>query len=628
MAASVEAASHMIGEAIDMPDRVAARRRASQLFRLRLSQLCFSACLLFLGMDRALALTAQTVAFGSLSPKAVTSVAFTVSATASSGLPISFSSSTLSVCSVSGSTVSVFLQGTCTITASQSGDGTYAPATNVSRSFRVVSAISAGLGHACVLKTNGTVQCWGYNGYGQLGNGTVSPSSTPVTVSGLSGASAITASEGYSCAVKADGTLQCWGSNSSSQFGDVTPSGTVSTTPVTVNGLSNVIEMAGGSQHACALDTNGTVRCLGDNVHGQLGNGTLGAGTKTPTLVSGLSGASAIAAGRYHTCARKVDGTVQCWGDDSRLQLGNGTPSLTPVTIVGLSAATAIAAAGDYTCSRANLVQVQCWGATPTGLPFDSVTGLSGVSAIAAGLTHACALKTDGTVQCWGSNGYGQLGNGSVSFSPTPVTVSGLSGAIAIAAGWDFSCALKSNGTVQCWGYNGYGQLGNGTFTISNTPVTVAGAGGLGTFNVASLTEQAIAFSALSTQVVTGTPFTISGAASSGLVVSFSSTTPGLCTVSGNVVNLLATGSCTIVAEQAGNENFAAAPAVIRSFAVTAEITGSADVPTLPEWGALLLGMTLLMQVWRRKARQDPCLQAMPSRQVLRVLDGDAKVCR
>ena len=339
-----------------------------------------------------------------------------------------------------------------------------------------VQPLTAGLWHTCVLVDGGGVKCWGLNNQGQLGNNTLTNSNQPVDVSGLSnGVSAITAGDFHTCALLSSGQVKCWGNGQK--------------VPLDVTGLSGVSAIAAGGYHTCALLTGGNVKCWGKNDSGQLGNGTTTDST-TPVDVTGLSNVSAITAGGIHSCALLVNNTVQCWGYNFYGQLGNGTnvSSSIPVTVSGLSEINAITAGQSHTCALRTDGGLNCWGYNAYGQVGDGtlllriapvlVGGLFvEVSAVSAGLFHTCALLTDGVINCWGYNIFGQLGNGTINNSNTPVNVSGLatSQVSEIAAGGTHTCARLSDGKVKCWGNNDSGQLGNGTNTNSNLPVDVVG---------------------------------------------------------------------------------------------------------------------------------------------------------
>jgi len=288
----------------------------------------------------------------------------------------------------------------------------------------------------------------------------------------------------HTCALKSDGTVWCWGDNEYGELGDGTT--TERHTPVQVSGLTNVVAVAPGSVHTCALKSDGTVWCWGDNYYGQLGDGTT-TERHTPVQVSGLTNVVAVTVGSLHTCALKSDGTVWCWGFNGAGELGDGTTTdrHTPVQVSGLTNVVAVTVGFVHTCALKSDGTVWCWGYNHHGELGDGTTtdrhtpvqvsGLTNVVAVEAGGGHSCALKSDGTVWCWGDNYYGQLGDGTTTDRHTPVQVSGLTNVVAVTAGSEHSCALKSDGTVWCWGDNEYGELGDGTTTERHTPVQVSG---------------------------------------------------------------------------------------------------------------------------------------------------------
>lgn len=184
------------------------------------------------------------------------------------------------------------------------------------------TALAVGGWHACAIVNGGQVSCWGLNTSGQLGNGTLDPVAGEVIVGGITTATSLALGRVHSCAVLADGTARCWGDNTVSQLGTGATESDIPTAAPVV-GLGGVRSMAAGGGHTCALLLDGTAKCWGDNILGQLGINSFDGKFNTPQDVVGFTGGATIAAGSFHTCASDSAGRAFCWGYNQGNQLGS-----------------------------------------------------------------------------------------------------------------------------------------------------------------------------------------------------------------------------------------------------------------------------------------------------------------
>ncbi len=348
------------------------------------------------------------------------------------------------------------------------------------------TGLAAGANHSCAVRATGAVVCWGANASGQLGNGTTTASSSPVTVTGLADAVQVEATTSSTCARRSAGAVACWGSNLSGQLGDGTT--TTSNTPVAVSGLVDAVQLAAGIQgFVCARRTGGGVQCWGSDNDGQLGNGLPLANSTTPVDVLNLPDATSVSSGASHACALRANGAVVCWGDNLSGQLGDGTTTDSPqsVSVRGIRDYVEPATGRLHSCARRPGGSVDCWGENSAGQLGDgttidraspvAVTGLTDAVEVAGGWSHTCARRSGGGVSCWGSDGAGQLGNGAAGASLTPVAVTGIADAVQLAVGRDHSCVRRATGGIACWGQNNQGALGDGTGVSRTSPVAVSG---------------------------------------------------------------------------------------------------------------------------------------------------------
>jgi len=394
---------------------------------------------------------------------------------------------------------------------------------------RAVS-ISAGDDYTCAVLGTGAVRCWGDGADGRLGDGStgnVGDQGPPTAVPPVSlgaGRTAIAIATGskHACALLDDGSVRCWGSGRNGrlgygntdnvgdgQDGHATPA---SAGPVDVGGPA--IAVSAGDSQTCARLADGTIRCWGLGLGGQLGQGSENnvgdQQTNLPASVDPVdTGATPevrqVAAGTAHTCALTSDGTVHCWGAGTDGQLGYGntdnvgdgrnddaTPaSAGPVDVGG--PVKEIAAGGNHTCALRADGLVYCWGsgvhgelgygntndvgATPTTTPADAGAVSVGRNAIAitVGDTHTCAVLAGRVVRCWGEGAQGELGYGNphdigddelpsdVPGVPVGGSVTGTPGEVRmVQAGYHDTCAVLTSSARRCWGNNQDNQLGTG----------------------------------------------------------------------------------------------------------------------------------------------------------------------
>ena len=249
----------------------------------------------------------------------------------------------------------------------------------------------------------------------------------------------------------------------------------------------NVFQVVLGNQHTCARKVDGTVRCWGDDTQGQLGGGTLAADgfVSSPQAVPLIKDAIDIAAGSTHTCIVHKDGKVSCWGFDLDGQLGHPEPdghSATPLEVQGLTGAIAVTAGGNFTCAIRNDTTVACWGANGSGQLGTGDDKPKSTPVPVPGLNDVVSIAAGLSHVCAAKSsggvvcwGDGQLGQlGQAGGSQTPVAVGSITNAVMVAAGERWSCAVLQTGAVMCWGANEHGQLGNGSSSADPTPTPVA----------------------------------------------------------------------------------------------------------------------------------------------------------
>jgi alpha-tubulin suppressor-like RCC1 family protein len=354
--------------------------------------------------------------------------------------------------------------------------------------------VAAGGGHTCGVRTTGRLYCWGSGAFGALGYGDDEQQATPIEVAGnLTTWATVSAGYFHTCGLRTDHHLFCWGYGDAGRLGN--GGTTQQNSPVEVDGAhADWIAVSAGGSHTCGVRTNHRAYCWGSDAFGQLGDGGASSGSSIPVEVAGNHADwTAISTGFVHTCGRRSNGRLYCWGRDLEGQVGNGSPFAgtgSPALVAGgITDWTSVAAAGYHTCARRANGRAYCWGEDDDGevgngppyadrpAPTLVAGGFTNWASVTGGLDHSCGRRANGRLYCWGKDFDGQLGRaGGTSDQASPAEVAGgVTTWAAVSGGQLHTCARRSTGRIYCWGYNASAQLGIGSAGASRqTPVEVS----------------------------------------------------------------------------------------------------------------------------------------------------------
>ena len=295
-----------------------------------------------------------------------------------------------------------------------------------------IQQISLGTSHSSALTKDGALYTWGYNYYGQLGNGSSGSNSSPykiydnVLMPGLleNKQKRVSLGSEHSGAIIKDGSLYTWGKNDDGQLGDGTT--TRKSTPIQI--IGNAAEVSLGVYHSAVITKDGGLYTWGKNDDGQLGDGTTGNKNRPVKIMENVV---EVSMGGSHSAALTKDGSLYTWGYNGSGQLGDGTT-------------------------------------TNRRIPVKVATNIAHIS---MGGSHSAALTKDGSLYTWGLNYYGQLGDGTTGNKNRPVKI--MENVVEVSMGGSHSAALTKDGSLYTWGRNYFGQLGDGTTSDKRTPTKI-----------------------------------------------------------------------------------------------------------------------------------------------------------
>ncbi|MCP3922018.1 MAG: hypothetical protein GY714_05460 [Desulfobacterales bacterium] len=325
---------------------------------------------------------------------------------------------------------------------------------------------SAGLYYTFAVKKNGKLYAWGYNRFGQLGDGTEIDKDTPTQIGSDNDWSMVTAGRKHRLALKKDGRLYLWGERILSHLGDNSWVINIDK-PYRLGDDSNWAMISAGSGHSLALKEDGRLYSFGENSDGQLGDDNR---SGYLSQVGSDSDWASVSAGENHTIALKKNGTLYAWGANNNGQLGDGTNTKknTPVQIGSGNDWAFVTAGGNHSVALKKDGTLYGWGSVgynfgdgiteknePTQIGFDNNWNMITTSA-----GHTLAIKKDGTLYAWGFNRNGELGDGTGLGKNTITQIGSESDWVSVSAGGSHTIAIKKEGQLYAWGDNSWGQLG------------------------------------------------------------------------------------------------------------------------------------------------------------------------
>lgn len=350
------------------------------------------------------------------------------------------------------------------------------------------TTVSAGSTFTCALSEMGRISCFGTNSSGQLGDGTTTARTTPTPIAGdMSDWASIAAGATHTCATKTDGSLYCWGSNNRGQIGDGTTNNVSS--PLLVTG-GPWLSVSAGSEFTCGVQMDHSLWCWGLNTSRQLGDGTTTQRTIPTREATMASDWASVAAGNAFACGTKMDGTRHCWGTNGVGQTADGTTTsvVTPKACdMDTDWGTLIDLGDASGCAQKKSGALFCWGdgsSGQTGLPGDESPKLAPAQvgqdtdwiAVSSGFRFTCGIRQSKELYCWGSNARAATGLGFVSDRVNPTSVSAETDWERVDVQLDNGCGIRAGGNLYCWGRNAFGHLGDGTNVTRVAPVQI-GAG-------------------------------------------------------------------------------------------------------------------------------------------------------